>query len=109
MTYQHRELAAGRWSQLSFVEQMAHVGGELERALNWRSRQPEVAARAGERALELLELTLAGATNLARRRELARLKEAVADYFFGDNRYASTEASWRRYFWSFAYAARRGR
>jgi hypothetical protein len=39
MTIQHRDLAAGRWRSLSFVEQLANVGSEVERALNWRQKQ----------------------------------------------------------------------
>ncbi len=30
----HKELASGRWAQLSFVEQMGNIGSEVERALN---------------------------------------------------------------------------
>lgn len=33
MIYQHQELAAGRWSRLPFLEQMANIGSEVERAL----------------------------------------------------------------------------
>ena len=32
MTYQHAGLAAGRWKELPFVEQMANIGSEVERA-----------------------------------------------------------------------------
>jgi hypothetical protein len=38
MNYQHKELAAGRWQQMSLVEQMANVGSEVGRALNWRAK-----------------------------------------------------------------------
>ncbi len=110
MTYQHGLLAAGRWSQLSFVEQMANVGSDVERALNWRAEQhADYAERAFVRALELLDLTLAGAGGAGRRKEVARVREALVDYFAGDNLYASTDVSWRRYFLAFAYAARRDR
>jgi hypothetical protein len=110
LTYQHSALAAGRWSRLSFFEQMANVGSDVERALSWRAKQrTDYAQHAFERALELLDLTLAGARGAARRREITRVREALVDYFAGDNVYASTEASWRRYFLSFAYAARRHR
>lgn len=107
MTFQHKDLASGRWRQLTLVEQMAHVGSEVERALNWRARNNAAyAQRAFERALELLDLTLANA-RAARLKELARVREALADYFAGGNVYASTDASWKRYFLPFAYAARK--
>lgn len=108
MTYQHQELAAGRWKQLTFLEQMANVGSEVERALSWRARHnPGYAQRAFERALELLDFTLAETRSAARVRELARVKEALVDFFVGNNRYVSTEDLWRKYFTPFAYAARR--
>ena len=108
MTYQHKELAAGRWSRLAFLEQMANVSSEVERALNWRTKHHSAfSQRAFERALELIDLTLADTKSPARLRELARLREAMADYFAGNNHYASSEASWRRYFLPFTYAVRR--
>ena len=29
MTHQHRELASGRWNELSLVEQLGHAGSEV--------------------------------------------------------------------------------
>ena len=110
MTYQHKDLAAGRWRQFTLLEQMAHVGSEVERALNWRAKHhAPYAQRAFERALELLDLTLANTRGAARLRELARVRETLADYFVGRNACGSTEASWRSYFLPFAHAARRTR
>lgn len=110
MTVQHQELAAGRWRQLTFLEQMAHIGGEVERALNWRGRRhPDYSRQASERALELIDLTLECHTSASRLKEVSRLRETVVDDFFGTNEYASTEASWRAYFLAFTYAARRDR
>jgi hypothetical protein len=55
----HKELASGRWAQLSFVEQMGNIGSEVERALIWKAKNnPDYSMRAFERALELLDLTL---------------------------------------------------
>jgi hypothetical protein len=107
MSYQHRLLAAGRWKQFSFLEQMAHVGSEVERALQWRARQhAPYGDQAAERALELLDLTLDAGHSFPRLKEASRLREALVDYFFGTNQFQSTEASWRAYFSSFASAAR---
>ncbi len=108
MSYQHKDLAAGRWSQLSFLEQMANIGSEVERALRWRAKGNEAYCRgAFERSLELIDLTLDSVTGFARLKELARLREAIVDYFFGTNQFTSTEDSWRKYFASFAYAVRK--
>ncbi len=110
MTPIHRELAAGRWFELSLVEQMANVGSEIERAIAWRGRSERNSAAAFDRGLELLDLTIADARHRTRLRELTRLREALVDYFVFDNEYASTDESWRRYFHPFTYAAavRRG-
>lgn len=108
MNYQHKELAAGRWSRLSFLEQMANIGSEVQRALNWRAKgNAAYSLRAAERALELMDLTLAAVKVSSRLKEVARMREAAVDYFFGSNEYSSTETSWGKYFSSFTYAARR--
>jgi hypothetical protein len=108
MSYQHKDLAAGRWSQLSFLEQMANIGSEVERALNWRAKHNVAyCEQAFERSLELIDLTLDSVKGFARLKELARLRETIADYFFGTNQFVSTEESLKKYFLSFTYAARR--
>lgn len=108
MSYQHKDLAAGRWNKMSFSEQMANVGSEVERALNWQVKNNSAyCQKAFERGLELLDLTLEGVTSFARLKELTRLREAVVDYFFGNNQFKSTEALWRKYFSCFTYAARK--
>ena len=106
--YQHKELAAGRWKQLPFVDQMAHIGSEVERAINWRTKNnAEYSRQAGERALELIDLTLDDARNKGRFKEISRMREAIVDYFFGQNQFLSTDLLWRSYFSHFTYAARR--
>ena len=108
MNYQHKDLAAGRWSQLSFLEQMANIGSEVERALNWRvKKNADYAQRAFERALELIDLTLDCDKNYAHLKEVARTRESIVDYFYGANQFMSSESSWRKYFLPFTYASRR--
>ena len=108
MSYQHKNLAAGRWNQLPFFEQMANIGSEVERALNWRAKNNTAyCQKAFERALELVDLSLDTITGFTRLKELARLREAIVDYFYGTNQFMSTEELWRKYFLSFTYAARR--
>jgi len=108
MIYQHKDLAAGRWGQLLFAEQMANVGSEVMRALNWRSKKNDAYCRqAIDRALELMDLTLGSVKGFPRLKELARLREAIVDYFVGENEFGSTEESWKRYFLPFNYAARK--
>lgn len=108
MNAQHKELAQGRWFQMPFLEQMANIGSEVERALNWKARNNATyCQKAFERALELLDLTLDDSKNISRFKEIARVREAVVDYFAGINQFASTELSWKKYFSNFVFAARR--
>lgn len=108
MSRQHKDLASGRWNSMPFLEQMANIGSEVERALNWQAKRNDMYSRkAIERALELIDLSLDGITTPSRLKELARVREAVVDFFMGTNQFRSTDASWRAYFLPFAYAARR--
>ncbi len=108
MIYQHESLGAGRWNHLSFLEQMANIGSEVERALNWRAKNNAVySQKAFERSLELVDLTLENTKSFSRMKELARVREIWVDYFSERNLYQSTESSWRKYFYHFNFAARR--
>ncbi|MBU2037160.1 hypothetical protein KJ866_03135, partial [Patescibacteria group bacterium] len=93
MSYIHRELAQGRWQKLSFFEQMANVGSEVARTINWRDKNSQYSQAAFERALELLDLTIDDDKNKKRLRELLRVREVMADYFQFDNIYGSTDKS----------------
>lgn len=84
---------------MSFAEQMANIGSEVERSISWRHRgRKDFGERAFERALELLDLSVADMKNRRRLKELLRVREALADHFVFDNSYQSTPESWQRYF-----------
>ncbi|MBU2595429.1 hypothetical protein KJ713_01180 [Patescibacteria group bacterium] len=107
MSYQHKELAGGRWFEFSLIEQMANIGSEVYRAINWRKKgDNNYAMMAFERALELFDLTVEDPKNRTRLKEVLRARELFCDYFVGDNQYHSTAKSWQNYFYSFNYAAR---
>jgi len=106
MNYQHKRLARGGWQKFSLLEQLANIGSEVERAILWREKNKGYAKLAFERALELLDLTIADPENKLRLKELVRLREVLVDYFVFDNQYSSTDKLWRNYFYPFAYAAR---
>jgi len=105
-SYYHKTLAAGRWRELGFFEQMAHIGSEVERTILWREKNQDYSRKAFERALELLVLTIEDPKNKSRLRELTRLHEVLVDYFAGENQYSSSDQLWRNYFYPFNYAAR---
>lgn len=109
MNLQHKDLAAGRWEQMPFCEQMANIGSEVSRALNWQNKgNREYCLKAAARALELLDLSLdAVPRSFPRLKELARVREAVVDYFYGNNQFSSSERLWRTYFGHFTHLARK--
>lgn len=107
MSFEHKELAGGRWMELPFFEQMANVGSEIERTIKWRNKgNDNYSQRAFERALELLYLTIDDKKNISRLRELTRVREALSDFYLFNNEYNSTDLCWQKYFYQFTYAAR---
>ncbi|OGD62164.1 hypothetical protein A2160_01260 [Candidatus Beckwithbacteria bacterium RBG_13_42_9] len=101
MNHQH-------WTKFSLIEQLANIGSEVERTILWRKKNnPDYSQKAFERSLELLDLTLKDSKNCQRLRELARLREVLVDYFWGENLYSSSDSLWQKYFLAFAYKARR--
>ncbi len=104
---EHKKLASGKWSQLSFVDQMANVGSEVERTIRWKEKNnPDYSRKAFERALELLDLSLEDEKNRKRLKEITRTREALADYFAFENIYRSSDEEWKKYFLAFNFAAR---
>jgi len=104
MTVYHKELQE-RWHTLNLMEQLANVGSEVERALNWKEKcNIEYSALAFDRALELLDYTTEGMKDFYRLKELKRLREVLVDYFAGQNIYRSSAVSFRNYFYGFNYS-----
>lgn len=95
-----------RWSKLNFFEQMANIGSEVERTINWKKKNQKYADAAFERMLELLSLTITDFKNKKRLKELCRLREVLVDYLWGENEYQSTEKATKNYFYVFNYAIR---
>lgn len=107
MNFQHKNLATGRWFELSFFEQMANIGSEVERSIKWKNKgNDEYSFKALERALELIYLTVEDQKNRFRLKEILRMKEMLIDYLAFNNEYQSTDQNWQKYFYAFNYAAR---
>lgn len=107
----HKNLTEEKWRSLSFNEQMANVGAEIGRAINWRQKDTERSRACFDRGLELLDLTIEDKKNhtKSKLKELCRLREILADYFYFDNEYKSSDKQWNNYFMSFNYLARVGK
>lgn len=106
----HKDLASGRWFTFSLIEQLAHIGSEVNRALSWIDKHDPVTARnAIDRALELLDLTIADSRWRFRLKELLRLRELLCDRFYGSNDYKTSGEFLKKYFLAYAIMARRAR
>jgi ABC-type antimicrobial peptide transport system ATPase subunit len=93
---------------MTLMEQLANVGSEVERAINWKSKNnAEYSQKAFFRALELISFTIEDKRHLSRLKELVRLRETLVDFFAGANEYGSANHSMKAYFLHFTYASRR--
>lgn len=107
MAFQHKELAAGRWHQLSLKEQLGNIGSEVSRAIRWKGKDEKLYIGAVERALELFDLTLSDPRWKGRRWEIARVREVFCDIVYGDRLYKTSLEDLQRYLDQFAFAARK--
>ena len=109
----HKNLTPEHWFTFSLFEQLANVGTDIERVIFWKNKNNvDYSQKAFERALELLDLTIADPKNKGPRlKELLRVRETLIDHFVYDNEYATTDELWQKYFFDFNYAAalRRGK
>lgn len=107
---QHKELASGRWHELSLVEQLGNIGSEIHRAIIFKEKDNTRYISACDRALELMDFTLADTRWYGPRlRELARAREMICDAMLGGGGYGTTFEYLDNYFFGFAYAARVGK
>jgi hypothetical protein len=103
----HKDLAAGRWYELTLAEQLGNIGSEVSRArLNQGKNEPRFWG-AVARALELFHLTLIDRRWGARRKEIRRAYEVFCDAVSGGEAYGSSLKDLDRYFNGFAFLARK--
>ncbi|HMS22798.1 MAG TPA: hypothetical protein PKA38_03470 [Candidatus Levybacteria bacterium] len=102
----HTELEP-RWNSFPLVFQMANIGAEIGRTINWTKKgNKEMAKNAFYRGLELIDFTIEDPKNINSLGEILRMREMLVDYFAGENIYQSSDESWNKYFYYFNYAAR---
>lgn len=106
MQIQHKNLAKGKWQELSLMEQMGNIGSEINRAINWKGKDQKFFETAIERAFELIDLTIEDLRWRGRLKEIGRARELLADALLGGKEYNSTIEDLNRYFFQFALAAR---
>lgn len=103
----HKELAEGKWFQLSLAEQLASIGSEVSRAKKWQGKDKNIFLAAVERALDLFDLTLSDKRWKGRLGEIARAREIFCDTFFGGSNYHNSFEDIERYFLPFAFFVRK--
>ncbi len=105
----HKTLKPEKWFSLRLCEQMANIGSEVERTITWGKKgHRKYADLAFERALELADLTKEDPKNRKSLKEICRMREVLADWYF-DNEYGSTDKSLQKYFYAFSFYARMGK
>lgn len=105
----HSQELEKRWQTLPFLEQMANIGSEFERAIKWKNKKNhKLMTNAFYRALELIDFTRqAHVTDDGKMTELSRARELAVDFFAGKNIYRSTDDQWHKYFYPFHFALKR--
>ncbi|MEK7185231.1 MAG: hypothetical protein AAB726_01275 [Patescibacteria group bacterium] len=115
----HKNLAAGRWGELSLSEQMGNIGSEVSRATRQEGKDKKLFDAASDRALELFDLTLSdkrwrensksGSKNgggKGRLQEIGRAREFFCDAILGGKEYGTKLVDLQKYFDYFGIAAR---
>lgn len=102
MNFYHKDLARGKWYNLSLAQQLANIGSEVNRANRWKDKDEKLFNSAVERAIELFYLTIADTRWRNRLKELTRLHEVFCDAVLDGKEYGSTLQGLERYFFYFA-------
>ena len=102
----HPNLKKGDWNKLNLTEQMANIGSEIFRTINWKTKSKKDAQFSFYRALELIEFTLNDSKHKHRIKEINRVREMLIDWYLGNPLYQSTNQDWQRYFLQFNLADR---
>ena len=102
----HKNLASGRWQELSLVEQLGNIGTEVSRVQRWFNKDKKSYDNAVLRTLELFDLTLSDSRWKGHLKEIVRTREVFCDIVSGSNEYKSSFEDLEEYFYHYAFAAR---
>lgn len=90
------------WFAMPISEQLANIGSEVNRAINWKNRgnkQRQISFC--NKAIEFLELIKTDPKNKHRAGELDCCIEELTDYFLGENLYHTTDEMLMKYYNAF--------
>lgn len=108
----HKELAAGRWYELTLAEQFGNIGSEVHRTIKWFIIKDDRFQNAFDRALELFDLTISDKRWLSRNKEICRSREYFCALLFETKNSPQLEKELRsfdKYFTDFAVYARKNK
>ncbi len=107
MDYIHKNMASGKWFEMTLAEQLANVGSDVDRIISWRKKLNEkYAENAFYRALDLLDLTISDKRwHGPKLKELCRLREVLCDSYLGGELYNTPLEYFQKYFFQFALVA----
>lgn len=92
-------ITTNQWSKLAFLEQIAHIGSEVERTIAWKEKgNEEYSKLAFFRSLELFDLSTTCKHTYPQLKEMLRTREMWVDFIYFDNEYNSTSKQFRDYF-----------
>jgi|SRR5690606_3418191 len=103
----HSDALLEKWSTLSLSEQLANVGSEVSRATKWQTKNKDIADRAYERMLELLNATISHQKKGSVLKELTRLRELMNSSYYEESQVALAE--FNSYFIPFAVSVNTGK
>ena len=92
-----------KWQKMSLSQQMGNIGSEVCRMLMFRQKgDKKQKKKSGERALELIDLTIEDSRWRGRKKEIFRLRDVVADIFAEAGNFNISPDSLNNYFLPFS-------
>ena len=90
------------WFKMPVETQLANIGSEVNRAIQWKRRGNETrAVNFCNKAIEFLNLIKEDPKNIHRRGELDFCIEELKDFFLGDNIWGTTDETLIKYYDAF--------
>lgn len=101
------EFSIDKWFTMTLSQQLGNVGSDYERALKWKKKGNDTMFQnAARRTLEQIDMTLADDRLRGRRKEVARVREAVCDELFSSVINQESAARLANYFMYLARSTR---
>lgn len=101
----HKDLASGKWFEMSLAEQLGNIGSEVYRAGKQQGKDENLFNGAVGRALELFDLTLEDKRWKGRLKEIGRARDVFCDAVLGGGEYGATFQNIQKYFDDFGVVA----